>query len=199
MRFSSIAIAIALSLPLLGCAAPPPVVPGTQYSIPGVSMVSPNEPGWWVKRPENGKILFGKRGAQAGDNSWLKVEITMIDAALSDEQVHDWAKHMLTTYSTGDPAVFFPLILRVEPLTFKGADCISNDRILQYKPGKGDRPGQRYENAFGYICRHPLHKDIAVDIVYGGERSSAPAVPRNNRAIAEAFFDSVVFTDAGPH
>ncbi|MFT6773344.1 MAG: hypothetical protein ACJA1L_001054 [Paracoccaceae bacterium] len=192
MRFSI--VACCLTFGLLGCAGPSIVAPGTPYRMIGVSMTSPNEPGWIAVKPNEASLAFGKKGARAGDTVFVQMSLIKIDDKIADDQFRAEVEHAKTV--NDNPADLLPPEMRVAAIEFKGAVCVSYDGAAKYVAGKGGGPGPRYVKALGYTCRHPMIMGMAVDIALS-ERAGAPALAPAGRASAKAFFDTVVFTDAG--
>jgi hypothetical protein len=151
----------------------------------GVTMTSPNEPGWIAVKPNEASLAFGKKGARAGDTVFVQMSLIKIDDEIADDQFRAEVEHAKTV--NDNPADLLPPEMRVAAIEFKGAVCVSYDGAAKYVAGKGGGPGPRYVKALGYTCRHPMIKGMAVDIALsersGGRARARARRPRERRGV----------------
>ncbi|WP_433989826.1 hypothetical protein SuNHUV7_06850 (plasmid) [Pseudoseohaeicola sp. NH-UV-7] len=174
-----------LSLAVLGgCGSTPTeVTPRTGFNLIGATVVSPNEPGWRTVVSNPGSVALGKAGNLQGESKIFKVSIVQIDSSLSDDSFLAEAK------KAKSPA-------KTQKVNYKGTRCLKFEGSLQNTKAKIAGSGPVYETNIGYTCRHPLRKDVAIDMGYSS-RATTTGLTAAERSQTKQFFDNIQFNENG--
>ncbi|SMX25870.1 hypothetical protein [Boseongicola aestuarii] len=173
---------------LLGCGgAPQEVAPRTGYNLIGATVISANEPGWFAIKSNPGGVALGKSGDLQGESRIYSVTIIQVDSSQSDQSFLEMAKTSKT--ANDNPSRFQIAKASTKQVTFKGARCLQFESSLQNS--RASIPGTNvvFENNVGYTCRHPLRKDVAVDMTYSS-RSGSNSLSVEDRSAAKRLFSN---------
>jgi hypothetical protein len=158
--------------------------PASIYHLGGVTVVSPNQPGWVLLQSSKWLIAFQKRGEGEVLNASVKTIRT---------KVFDNDKELLTSLEA----------LKLEELSklkrdsvhfnyvrFKASPCVQYDGIFT---GDASAPNFEYLNFKGYLCRYPESKGLVVQIEFSNH-SNLRAFSENLFSLSEEFFERIVFS-----
>ena len=179
---------IFFALGLLGCGvAPQEVAPRTGYNLIGATVISPNEAGWFAIKANPGGVALGKSGDLQGESRIYSVTIIQVDSSQSDQSFLEMAKTSKTV--NDNPSSLQIAKANTKQVTFKGARCLQFESSVQNS--RASIPGANgvFENNFGYTCRHPLRKDVAVDMTFSS-RSGSNSLSVEDRRAAKSLFSN---------
>jgi hypothetical protein len=157
--------------------------PGSIHHLDGVTVVSPNQPGWVLLQSNKSLIGFQKRGEGEVLNASVKIIRT---------KVFDNDNDLLTSLEA----------LKVEELSklkkvsvhfnyvrFKASPCVQYDGIFT---GDTSAPNFEYFNFKGYLCRHPESKNLVVQIELSNH-SNQRGFSENLLDVSNEFFEKMAF------
>lgn len=157
-------------------------------------MVSPNEPGWLVRAQNPGRVIFGKEGDLKGETKVFVALIIQTDGSKSNSSFLAEAKR---SKSFNDNTTRYKnQKVQTQQITDKGTRCLKYVGSVQDTQSKAVASGPQYIKNSGYVCRHPLRKDIAVDMSYSN-RSTARTLSAAERNLVKQFFANVQFNNNG--
>lgn len=186
-------IFVLLAAGLLGCGAPPSEVASrTGFSLIGVTVISPNDPGWFAIKSNPGAVALGRSGDLQGENLVLSVSIIKIESSRSDQSILEEFKSAKAV--NDNSARFQNVSSRARDVTFKGARCIRFEGSSQNTKARIASASVVYENNMGYTCRHPLRRDLAVDFAFSS-RSASSTLSAAERNLAASFFNNIQFDE----
>jgi hypothetical protein len=158
--------------------------PAGIYHLGGVTVVSPNQPGWVLLQSGNSLIAFQKRAAGEVLNASVKTIKT---------KVFDNDKELLTSLEA----------LKVEELSklkresihfnyvkFKASPCVQYDGIFT---NDSSAPNFQYLNLQGYLCRYPESKGLVVQIEFSNH-SNLRAFSETLVDLSNEFFEKMAFS-----
>jgi hypothetical protein len=158
--------------------------PAGIYHLGGVTVVSPNQPGWVLLQSGESLIAFQKR-----------VEGQVLNASVKTikTKVFDNDNDLLTSLEA----------LKVEELSklkkdsvhfnyvrFKASPCVQYDGIFT---GDAAAPNFQYFNFKGYLCRHPESKGLVVQIEFSNH-SNLRAFSETLGDLSNQFFEKMAFS-----
>ena len=157
--------------------------PESIYQLSGVTVVSPNQPGW-VLLQSNESLGFQKRG----DGEVLNASVKTIRTKVFDND-----NDLLTSLEA----------LKVEELSklkkvsvhfnyvrFKASPCVQYDGIFT---GDTSEPNFAYLNFKGYLCRYPESKGLVVQIELSNH-SNLRGFSENLIDLSDEFFERMAFS-----
>ena len=163
--------------------------PESIYHLDGVTVVSPNQPGWVLLQSNKSLIGFQKRGEGEVVNAIVKTIPT---------KVFDNDNDLLTSLEA----------LKVEELSklkkvsvhfnyvrYKASPCVQYDGIFT---GDTSAPNFEYFNFKGYLCRYPDRKDLAVQIELSNH-SNQRGFSENSIDLSNQFFEKMKFSKVAGH
>jgi len=184
---------IILTVGLLGCGAPrSELVSRTGFNLIGMTVISPNDPGWFAIKSNPGAVALGKSGAVQGESLILSVSIIQVEGGRSDRSILEEAKSAKAV--NDNPARFQNVSFSTREVTFNGARCIRFEGSSQNTRARIATASVVYENNVGYTCRHPLRRDVAVDFTVSS-RSASSTLSTAERNLAESFFNNIQFNE----
>ena len=158
--------------------------PASNYHLAGVTVVSPNQPGWVLLQSNKSLIDFQKRGEGEVLNASMKTFKT---------KVFDNDNELLTSLEA----------LKVEELSklkkvsvhfnyvrFKASPCVQYDGIFT---GDTSAPNFEFFNFKGYLCRHPESKGLVVKIEFSNH-SNLRGFSENLIDLSNQFFEKMSFS-----
>jgi hypothetical protein len=181
-------IAQIIAIALLGAIAAPAqksIKPATSYKQGGISIVSPNQPGWTLLKADKSETIFEKRSGNEILNASVKTIPTKTCAtdkdrlvaweALKNEEFSKLNRDSLHFYYT----------------RFKSLMCLRYDGSFP----KDKTPSNNFErfNIKGYLCPLPNNQQSAVQMEVFNY-SNKKGMSEDMFALSEEFFDKVTFS-----
>jgi len=175
-----------------GCSSLPffdsSVGPKSQYSLEQATLLSPNEPSWYLMQNEIHSLVFSKKFTD-------KAQSTVISAAMYPAGAHKTSRAFLEFVADqrvkqDDKARFKVLSVNNEYVTFKELPCLKYQSLSEDHKDKGISSSDfEYFQTSGYICRYPLEY-IAFQFEIS-HRSKEKEIPANLLKIAQDFFQNI--------
>jgi hypothetical protein len=162
-----------------------PINPASIFNQDGVTVVSPNQPGWVLLRSSKSETVFEKRG---------KDEILMANVKTTRTKIFDNDKDFLTSMETLKKEELSKLkrdSVHFNYVRFKSSPCVQYDGI--FKPDEASLPKFEYFNFKGYLCRHPESKDLVVQIEFSNH-SNSRGFSENLFSLRDEFLEKIVFS-----
>lgn len=160
--------------------------PASVYSQAGVTVVSPNQPGWVLLQSSKSETVFEKR---------VKDEILTASVKTIKTKLFDSEKDLLISLETLKEEELSKLkrdSVHFNRTRFKGSPCLQYDGI--FKPAEPSVPKFEYFNFKGYLCRHPETKDLVVQIEFSNH-SNLRGFSENLLSLRDEFFEKIVFLE----
>jgi hypothetical protein len=158
--------------------------PASIYHLGGVTVVTPNQPGWVLLQSSKSLIAFQKR-----------VEGEVLNASVKTIRTK--------TFDNDEDLLASLEALKVEELSklkrdsvhfnyvrFKASPCVQYDGIFT---GDASAPNLKYFNFKGYLCRHSESKDLVVQIEFSNH-SNRRAFSKNLVDLSDEFFEKTAFS-----
>jgi hypothetical protein len=162
-----------------------PINPVSIFNQDGVTVVSPNQPGWVLLKSSKSETVFEKRG---------KDEILMANVKTIRTKMFDDDKDFLTSMETLKKEELSKLnrdSVHFNYVRFKGSPCVQYDGI--FKPDGASLPKFEYFNFKGYLCRHPESKDLVVQMEFSNH-SNLRGFSENLFSLRDEFLEKIVFS-----
>jgi hypothetical protein len=162
-----------------------PINPASIFDQVGVTVVSPNQPGWVLLKSSKSETVFEKRG---------KDEILMANVKTIRTKVFDNDKDLLVSLETLKKEELSKLkrdSVHFNYVRFKGSPCVQYDGI--FKPDEASLPKFEYFNFKGYLCRHPESKDLVVQIEFSNY-SNLRGFSESLFSLRDEFLEKIVFS-----
>ncbi|HEV2903815.1 MAG TPA: hypothetical protein VGW32_02145, partial [Pyrinomonadaceae bacterium] len=156
--------------------------PASIYHLGGVTIVSPNQPGW-VKRSTESLVAFRKEVEHEVLNASVKLIQTKVFDNDEDLLRNQEALKEKEVSKLKKDSVHFNYV------RFKAAPCVQYDGIFT---GDASAPKFKYFNFRGYLCRSPRSKDMVVQIEFSNH-SNRRAFSDNLFSLSDEFFDKIAF------
>ena len=159
--------------------------PKSLYHLGGVTVVSPNQPGWVLLQSSESLIAFQKRVEDEVVNASVKTIKT---------KVFDNDKDLLTSLEALKQQELSKLkrdSVHFNYVRFKGSPCVQYDGV--FKLDGTSAPKFEYFNFKGYLCRHPESKDLVVQIEFSNH-SNLRGFSENLFSLRDDFFEKIVFS-----
>jgi hypothetical protein len=158
--------------------------PVSVYHLGGVTLVSPNQPGWLLMQSNESLIAFQKRAeGEVLDGSVKIIKIKVFDndndllTSLEALKVEELSK-------LKKDSVHFNYV------RFKASPCVKYDGIFT---GDASAPNFKYFNFKGYLCPHPERKGLVVQIEFSNH-SNLRAFSKNLVDLSDEFFEKMTFS-----
>jgi len=176
-------IATALFCAAVSAQAQTSIKPASIYQD-GITVVSPNQPGWILLRTDKSETVFEKRGEGGILNASVKTIRTKTFETDKD-RLAGWEtlKQEELSKLKRDSIHFY--ITR-----FKGAMCLRYDGIFPIE--KTPSNNYAYFNLKGYLCPHPNAKDSAVQMEFSNY-SNTRGLTEDLFSLSEEFFEKITF------
>ena len=158
--------------------------PASIYNQVGVTVVSPNQPGWVLLQSSKSETVFEKR---------VKDEILIANVKTIKTKTFDNNEDLLVSLETlkkEELSKFKMQSVHFNNVRFKGSPCLQYDGI--FKLDGASLPKFEYFNLKGYLCGHPETKDIAVQIQFSNH-SNLRGFSENLFPLSDEFFEKIVF------
>ena len=161
---------------------PASINPASTYQLGGVTIVSPNQPGW-VKRSNESLVAFRKEVEDEVLNASVKlIKTNVLD---NDEEL----LRSLEALKEKELSKLKKDSVHFNYLRFKAAPCVQYDGIFT---GDASAPKFKYFNFRGYLCRSPRSKDMVVQIEFSNH-SNRRGFSENPFSLSSEFFDKIAF------
>ncbi|MGZ5437104.1 MAG: hypothetical protein ACXWID_17145 [Pyrinomonadaceae bacterium] len=158
--------------------------PASIYHLGGVTVVTPNQPGWVLLQSSKSLIAFQKRVEGEVLNASLKTIRTKTFANDEDLLVSLEALKVEELSKLKKDSVHFNYV------RFKASPCVQYDGIFT---GDTSAPNFKYFNFKGYLCPHPESKDLVVQIEFSNH-SNRRAFSANLSDLSNEFFEKMTFS-----
>ena len=173
-------ITIALFCAAVSAQAQKPIKPATSYKQDGMTVVSPNQPGWIKLKTDKSETAFEKRTESDVLNAGVKTVPTLIFKTDNDRLV-TWEALKNEEFSK-----FGQDHLHFNYLKFKGVMCLHYDAFFPL-----DKINKfAYFNIRGYLIPLPNTKDSAVQIEFS-DYSNNKGFTEDLHSLAEEFFEKL--------
>jgi len=162
-----------------------PINPASIFNQVGVTVVSPNQPGWVLLKSSKSETVFEKRD---------KDEVLMASVKNIRTKVFDNDKDLLVSLETLKKEELSNLkrdSVHFNYVRFKGSPCVQYDGV--FKLDGTSAPKFEYFNFKGYLCRHPESKDLVVQIEFSNH-SNLRGFSENLFSLRDDFFEKIVFS-----
>ena len=159
--------------------------PASIYHQVGVTVVSPNQPGWVLLQSSKSETVFEKR---------VEEEILIANVKTIKTKLFDNDKELMTSLETFKQKELSKLkrdSVHFNYVRFKGSRCVQYDGI--FKPDGASAPKFEYFKLKGYLCRHPESKDLVVQIEFSNH-SNSRGFSENLFSLSDEFFEKIVFS-----
>jgi hypothetical protein len=158
--------------------------PGSIYHLGGVTVLSPNQPGWVLLQSNKSLIGFQKRGESEVLNASVKTIRT---------KVFDNDNDLLTSLEASKVEELSKLkkvSVHFNYVRFKASPCVQYDGIFT---GDTSAPNFEYLNFKGYLCRYPESKGLVVQIELSNH-SNLRGFSENLLDLSNEFFEKMAFS-----
>ena len=159
------------------------IEPASIYHQGGVTIVSPNQPGWVLLQSSKSETVFEKRGEDEIVTANVKTIKTKID---NDKEL----MISLETLKKEELSKLKRDSIHFNYVRFKGSRCVQYDGI--FKVDGASTPKFEYFNLKGYLCRLPESKDLAVQIEFSNH-SNLRGFSENLLSLSNEFFERILF------
>ena len=181
---------IVMVLVIVACANPvlaqeqASIKPAGIYHLGGVTLVSPNQPGWVLLQSGESLIAFQRRAKDEVLNASVKTIKT---------KVFDNDKELLTSLEAlkvEELSKLKKISVHFNYVRFKASPCVQYDGIYT---GDTSSPNFEYLNFKGYLCRYPESKGLVVQIEFSNH-SNRRGFSENLGDLSNEFFEKMAFS-----
>ena len=164
-----------------------PIDPASIHRLDGVTVVSPNQPGWILLQSNKSVIGLQKRGESEVLNASVKTIKTKVFENDSDLLTS------LEALKVEELSKLKKLSVHFNYVRFKASPCVQYDGIFT-----GDTSALSFEyfNFKGYLCRHPENKGLVVQIELSSH-SNLKGFSENLIDLSSEFFEKMAFSKVG--
>jgi hypothetical protein len=158
--------------------------PASIYHPGGVTVVSPNQPGWVLLQSRESLIAFQKR---------VEGEVLNASVKTIKTKVFDSDQELLASLEALKLAELSKLkrdSVHFNYVRFKASPCVQYDGIFT---GDASAPNFEYFNFKGYLCRYPESKGLVVQIEFSNH-SNLRAFSENLVSLSDEFFEKIAFS-----
>jgi hypothetical protein len=159
--------------------------PASVYHQGGVTVVSPNQPGWVLLQSSKSETVFEKRVADELLIAHVKTIKTKIFDNDKDRLISLEALKKEELDKLNRDSIHFNYV------RFKGSRCVQYDGI--FKVAGTAAPNFEYLNLKGYLCPQPESNDLVVQIEFSS-RSNLRGFSENLVSLSDEFFEKIVFS-----
>ena len=184
MNHFIVVIATALFCVAVSARAQTSINPASIYDQDGISVVSPNQPGWTLQKTDKSETVFEKRGEGGILNASVKTIRT---------KTFETDKDQLAAWEALKQEEFSKLKqdhLHFNYTRFKGATCLLYDAIFPIE--KTSSSNFAYFNLKGYLCPRANAKDSAVQIEFSNY-SNTRGLTEDLYSLSDEFFEKLTF------
>jgi hypothetical protein len=184
MNHFIVIIATALFCAAVLAQAQTSIKPSSIYDQDGITVVSPNQPGWTLLKTDKSETVFEKRGEGGILNASVKTIRT---------KTFETDKDRLAGWETLKQEELSKLKLdhlHFNYTRFKGAMCLRYEGIFPIE--KTSSSSFAYFNLKGYLCPHSNAKDSAVQIEFSNY-SNTRGLTEDLFSLSDEFFEKLTF------
>ena len=184
MNHFIVMFATALFCAAVSAQAQTSIKPATTYDQDGITVLSPNQPGWILLKTDKSETAFEKRGEGGILNASVKPIRT---------KTFETDKDRLAGWETLKQEELSKLKLdsvHFYYTRFKGAMCLRYDGIFPIE--KTSSSNFAYFNLKGYLCPHSNAKDSAVQIEFSNY-SNTRGLTEDLYSLSDEFFEKLTF------
>jgi hypothetical protein len=184
MNHLIVMIATALFFAAASALAQTSIKPASIYDHDGITVVSPNQPGWTLLKADKSETVFEKRGEGGILNASVKTIRT---------KTFETDKDRLAGWETLKQEELSKLkldSLHFYYTRFKGGSCLQYDGIFPTE--KTPLSNFAYFNLKGYLCSHSNAKDSAVQIEFSNY-SNIRGLTEDLFSLSDDFFEKLTF------
>lgn len=157
--------------------------PGSVYKD-GVTVVSPNQPGWVLLQSSKSETVFEKR---------VKDDIVTANVKTFKTKIFDSDKDLLISLEALKKEELSKLnrdSIHFNYVRFKNTPCLQYDGIFKVDGESSTK--LQYFNLKGYLCRHPEAKDLVVQMEFSNY-ANLRGLSENLSSLSDEFFERIVF------
>ena len=184
MNHFIVIIAAALFCAAVSGQAQTSIKPASIYDQDGITVVSPNQPGWILLKTDKSETVFEKRDESGIFNASVKIIRT---------KTFETEKDRLTGWEALKQEEFSKLKqdhLHFNYTKFKGAVCLRYDAIFPLEKTSSKKLG--HFNVNGYLLPLSNTKDSAVQIEFSNY-SNTRGLTEDLYSLADEFFEKLTF------
>ncbi|MGQ0762693.1 MAG: hypothetical protein ACT4OT_11875 [Acidobacteriota bacterium] len=162
------------------------ITPASIYHQHGVTVVSPNQPGWVLLQSSKSETVFQKR---------VEDEIIIANVKTFKTKIFDSDQDLLISLESLKQQELSRLkrdSVHFNYVRFKDSSCVQYDGI--FKVDGASAPNFEYFNFKGYLCGHPQTKDFVVQIEFSNH-SNLRGLSENLFSLRDEFFEKIVFSE----
>jgi len=168
------------------------IKPASVYHLGGVTIVSPNQPGWVLLQSNESLVAFQREV----EGEVVNASVKLIKTKVFDRRRFEPA--VLAVLKVKHcPSLIYSIRFLSKLPGFSAAlrHCVQYDGIFT---GDASAPKFKYFNFRGYLCRSPGSKDMVVQIEFSNH-SNRRAFSENLVSRSDEFFEKIAFSKvAGP-
>ena len=184
MNHFIVIIAIALFCAAVPAQAQTSIKPASIQHQDGITVVSPNQPGWTLLRTDKSETVFEKRAEGGILNASVKT-IRTKPFATDKDRLAGWEALKQEEFSKlKQDHIHFNY------LRFKGATCLRYDGIFPIEKRSSNKFA--HFNVKGYLCPDPNAKDSAVQMEFSNY-SNTRGFTEDLYSLSEEFFEKLTF------
>ncbi|SRR6266446_2724711 len=184
MKHLTVIIAAALFCAGVSAQAQPSIKPASIYDQDGITVVSPNQPGWILLKAEKSETVFEKRAAGGILNASVKIIRTKTFETDKDRLAGWEALKQKELSKLKQDHLHFNY------MRFKGATCLRYDGIFPIE--KTSSSNFAYFNVNGYLCPRSNAKDSAVQMEFSNY-SNTRGLTEDLYSLTNEFFEKLTF------
>jgi hypothetical protein len=164
------------------------ISPKSVYDQDGITVLSPNQPGWVLVQASKSETVFEKRATD---------EVLSAHVKTLTHKIFDNRKELLASLETlkkEELSRHKMVSVHFNNVRFKGSECLQYDGI--FRVDAGSTPDFGYFNVTGYLCAHPKTNGLVVQMEFSSE-SNARGFSENLISVSEEFFEKVALSRIG--
>ena len=184
MNHLIIMIATALFCVAVSARAQTSIKPASIYDQDGITVVSPNQPGWILLKTDKSETAFEKRAESGILNASVKTIRT---------KTFETDKNRLAGWETLKQEEFSKLKqdhIHFNYIRFKAAQCLLYDGIFPLEKTSSNKFA--HFNVKGYLCPRSKAKDSAVQIEFSNY-SNTRGLTEDLYSLSDEFFEKLTF------
>jgi hypothetical protein len=163
------------------------IKPTSVYDQDGVTIVSPNQPGWALLKTDKSETVFEKRGEDGILSASVKI-IKTKTFETDNDRLAGWEALKKEEFSKlKQDHIHFNYI------RFKGMMCLLYDGIFPLEKTSSNKFA--HFNVRGFLCPSANAKDSAVQMEFSNY-SNARGLTEDLFSLGEEFFEKIVFPKA---
>jgi len=184
MNHFIVVIATALFCVAVSARAQTSIKPASISDQDGITVVSPNSPGWTLQKTDKSETVFEKRGEGGILNASVKSIRTKTFETDKDQLAH-WE-----TLKQEELSKLKLDSLHFDYMRFKGAMCLRYTGIFPIE--KTSSSNFSYFNLKGYLCPRSNANDSAVQIEFSNY-SNTRGLTEDLYSLSDEFFEKLTF------